>query len=107
MCYAATIIIDGWGGSESSMNWIKVEPNPTDNVDPRQLPPLNKVVWVIHLADDDTEIVAFGGRVDEGEGWLWAIDDNRSGYRRDSQFNDLTTDDDYRVTHWAEIEWPE
>lgn len=89
------------------MNWIKVEPNPSDNKHLERLPPLDKVVLVIYLDYDDTEVIAFGGRIDNGEDWLWAIDDNRGGVHRGDQFNDLTADDDYRVTHWAEIEWPE
>lgn len=90
------------------MNWIKVEPNPADNdAHPERLPPLEKVVWVIYVDYDDAEVVALGGRVDDGEGWLWALNDNRSGVRKDDNYNDLAADDDYRVTYWAEIEWPE
>lgn len=92
------------------MNWIKVEPNPADNdAHPERLPPLEKVVWVVYEDYDGTSVMTFGGRTDSGEnmGWLWAIDDNRSGVRKDDHHNDLTADDDYRVTYWAGIEWPE
>lgn len=90
------------------MKWVKVEPNPADNnLHPERLPPLDKVVWVVYVDYDTAQVITFGGRVDDGDGWLWAIDDNRGGYKQDCEFNDLTTDDDYHVTRWAEIEWPE
>lgn len=90
------------------MNWHKVEPNPADNDSkPETLPPLDKVVWVIYLSDfDDAPVMAFGGRVDDGEGWLWALDEVY-GFRADQTWNTLIADDEYRVTQWAEIEWPE
>lgn len=84
------------------MNWIKV-----NNEDESTLPPLEKVVAIIYLSDNDNgQIFALGGRVDDGNGPLWAINDF-IGYRRNSTSDDLLTDDDYHVTHWAEIEWPE
>lgn len=91
------------------MNWIKVEPNPSDNnARPENLPPLEQVVHVIYLSGyDNSPVMALGGRVDGGEGWLWAINDNASGYGRNDRINDLTADDEYQVTHWAALEWPE
>lgn len=88
------------------MSWIKVEPNPFDNDGP--LPPIEQVVHIIYLSDyDDSPVMAFGGRVDGEEGWLWAINDNASGYGKNDTINDLTADDEYRVTHWAALEWPD
>lgn len=84
------------------MNWIKV-----NNEDEATLPPLEKVVWVIFVNEyNNKQVFALGGRSDDGEGWLWAINDSRS-YTRDQRHSDLVDDADYRVTHWAEIEWPE
>lgn len=91
------------------MNWIKVAPNPADNdAHSELLPPLNKVVHVIYLSSyDDSPIITLGGRVEGEDGWLWAITENEWGYGKDDELNDLIADDEYRVTHWAEIEWPE
>ena len=91
------------------MNWIKVEPNPADNdAHPERLPPLEKVVHIVYLSDnDDSQVIALGGRTDDTEGWLWAVNENAYGYQKHETYNDLTADDYYRVTHWAEIEWPE
>ena len=90
------------------MNWIKVEPNPADNDNSAEkLPLLEQVVHVIYLSDyDDSPVMALGGRVDDDGGWLWAINDNAYGWGKGDKTNDLTADDKYRVTHWAEIEWP-
>lgn len=89
------------------MNWIKVEPNPIDNdVHPERLPAMEKVVHVIYVEGKD-QAVALGGRVDSGEGlgWLWAINDVSQHWKSSEGY--LVADDDYHVTHWAEIEWPE
>lgn len=89
------------------MNWHKVEPNPADNDgNEANLPPLDKTVLVIHLSDgDDKPIMAFGGRSDGGEGWLWGVEPfNCIGAGFEAE---IVCDDEYRVTHWAEIEWPE
>lgn len=84
------------------MNWIKV-----NNENEATLPPLEKVVHVIYLNDgDDGQMLATGARTDGGEGWLWAIN-YCYDYARSDGFAELYTDDDYRVTDWAEIEWPE
>lgn len=90
------------------MNWTKVHPNPADNdTHPERLPALDKVVLVVYLTDYDEQVITLGGRVHDGEGWLWAIYDTVYGYERGSMYDGLVADDDYRVTHWAEIEWPE
>jgi hypothetical protein len=84
------------------VNWIKV-----NDQDSETLPPMDHVVHVIYLSDyDDGQVIALGGRVDDSEGWLWALNDNINGFGRDDKQNDLTADDEYRVTHWAEIKWP-
>ena len=92
------------------MNWIKVEPNPADNdAHPELLPPLDKVVHVIFKPNeqgyDHCRLITLGGRVDGEDGWLWALHDSEV-YERGSE-GYLTADDEYLVTHWAEIEWPE
>lgn len=91
------------------MNWIKVEPNPKDNdAHPELLPPMEKVVHVIYVNEiGGPPVIALGGRVDGEEGWLWAINDNAHGHEKDDKWHDLNADDEYLVTHWAEIEWPE
>lgn len=89
------------------MNWIKVEPNPADNdAHPELLPPIEKVVFVVYLNDDGAQLVSLGGRVDGEDGWLWALNEYGSRLRGDIEC-DLIADDEYLVTHWAEIEWPE
>lgn len=85
------------------MNWIKV-----NNEDESTLPPLEKVVTIVYLNNyDDGNIFALGGRTDDGEGWLWATLNDTRGYRRDHKHVDFIVEDDYRVTYWAEIQWPE
>lgn len=87
------------------MNWIKVEPNPADNdAHPERLPPLEHIVHVIY-EDGSDKAIALGGRVDGEDGWLWAIYDVPQHWRSSESY--LVADDEYRVTHWAEIEWPE
>jgi hypothetical protein len=90
------------------MNWIKVGPNPADNdAHPERLPPLDKVVWIIFVNRyNDERVFALGGRSDVGDGWVWCVNDSRF-YTKDQQHSDLIDDDDYIVTHWAGIEWPE
>lgn len=84
------------------MNWIKV-----NDRDETTLPPLEKVVAVIWLSGyDDSQVFALGGRVTEDGVWLWALNQS-SDLHRISPVAELVADDDYRVTHWAEIEWPE
>lgn len=84
------------------MNWIKV-----NNEDESALPPLEKVVAIIFVNDYNyKQVFALGGRGDVGEGWAWVINDSRS-YTKDQQYSELVDDDDYHVTHWAEIQWPE
>lgn len=89
------------------MNWRKVHPNPADNdAHPERLPPPDTVVWIVYLSDHDNKpLIAFGGRSDGGEGWLWGVD--RSGCYGQGFDAEIECDDEYRVTHWAEIEWPE
>jgi len=90
------------------MDWHKAEPNPADNDDkPDTMPPPDHTVLVIYLSDyDDKPLIAFGGRSDagEGEGWLWGIEPSNH-FLKDGEA-EIVCDDEYRVTHWAEIEWP-
>lgn len=87
------------------MNWIKV-----NNEDASTLPALDKIVWMVYLSDyNDGQIVQLGGRGDFGaEGWMWGRCDS-DYFARDwePKLYGIEADDDYRVTHWAEIEWPE
>ena len=87
------------------MNWIKAEPNPADNDShSERLPPLEKVVHVIYVEGND-QAIALGGRVDGEDGWLWAVNDISQHWRSSEGY--LVADDEYKVTHWAEIEWPD
>lgn len=91
------------------MNWIKVSPNPADNdAHPERLPPMDKIVHVVLIPGEsgyeNSRLLALGGRVDGEDGWLWAIHDDEV-YERGSE-GYLIADDEYLVTHWAEIEWP-
>lgn len=88
------------------MNWIKV-----NDKDESTLPPLDKIVWIIWLSGyDDGPVIQLGGRGDFGDGWMWGVLENgRAGFARnwEPKLYGIEADDDYRVTHWAEIEWPE
>lgn len=91
------------------MNWIKVNPNPADNDStPENLPSMDKVVHVIFVPNEQgyshCRLLALGGRVEGEDGWLWAIHDSEV-YERGSE-GYLIADDEYLVTHWAEIGWP-
>lgn len=85
------------------MNWIKV-----NDKDKSTLPPLDKIVWIVYTSGfDGGPIIALGGRGDFGEGWMWGHLDT-SYYARNWKQGlfSIEGDDDYPVTHWAEIEWP-
>jgi len=77
--------------------WHEVDPNPAANIDESNLPPL----------DHPVSIMAFGGRADVGEGWLWGIQEY-GGHAKgeEGETSGIICDDEYRVTHWAEIPWP-
>ena len=78
------------------MNWIKV-----DLKNPDTLPELDKIVL---LCINGCRL-SFGGREwPDDEGWLWALCDDVD---KDGD-GDLECDDDYNVTHWAELpEFPD
>lgn len=87
------------------MNWIKV-----NKQDSSTLPPLDKIVWIVYTSDyDNGPIIQLGGRGDFGEeGWLWGRCDSDYFARNwEPKLYGIEADDDYNVTHWAEIEWPE
>lgn len=87
------------------MNWIKV-----NNKDTSTLPPLDKIVWIVYRSGfDDGPIIQLGGRGDYGEeGWIWGhLDTDYFARNWDSKVCSIEADDDYDVTYWAEIEWPE
>lgn len=76
--------------------WISVK---------KRLPPLDRVVLVCYRVYNGEPAYAFGGRVDDGEGWLWGIHHGYGGIRlgRDAAWNDVDADDDYQVTHWQTL----
>lgn len=83
------------------MTWISVE---------ARLPKLDSIVIVCRRSGYDGEpIYSFGARVDDGEGWLWAV---KRGYgscinlEHDASWNDIEADDDYQVTHWQALPKP-
>lgn len=87
------------------MNWVKV-----NNEDNSTLPPLEKIVWIIYTSGyDGGPVIQLGGRGDFGsEGWLWGVLDSPEFARGwEPKLYGIEADDDYNVTHWAEIEWPE
>ena len=85
----------------SIIPWIRVEDG---------LPELGRVVLIRYITEHSV-YYSFGGRVDDVDGWLWGrVDwshvvlplsdgDGRFG-------NDIQTDDEYNVTHWAELTEP-
>lgn len=93
------------GDGQSCVVWHEVNPNPGENMDDALLPLLDKTVLVVYLSNyDDKPIMAFGGRSDDGEGWLWGIEpSNCCGQDFEAE---IVCDDEYRVTHWTEIPWP-
>lgn len=83
------------------MTWISVE---------TRLPKLDTIVMVCRRSDyDGAPIYSFGARVDDSEGWLWAV---KSGHgscinlEHDASWNDIEADDDYQVTHWQALSKP-
>lgn len=83
------------------MKWVKVS---------ESLPPLDKIVWIVYPSDyNGSQVIQMGGRGDYGsEGWLWGVLDTDYFVRDwEPKLYGIEADDDYRVTHWAEIEWPE
>lgn len=85
------------------MDWIKV-----NDKDESTLPPLDKIVHLVYLSDyNDAQVIQLGGRTLGEDGWLWGVLDS-SYFVRDwePKLYGLEIDDDYRVTYWAEIEWP-
>ena len=77
--------------------WVSVE---------ERLPEIDVVVLTCRESGfDGRPIYAFGARVDEGDGWLWGISDQRNGCdpAQDAHGNDVEVDDDYKVTHWMPL----
>jgi len=81
------------------MKWISVKV---------RLPELEQTVIICYESGyDGSPTYAFGGRVDDAEGWLWGITDARLGIRpNDSVHNVIEADDDYKVTHWTPLPPP-
>jgi hypothetical protein len=92
------------------MKWIKV-----NNVDQSTLPPLEHVVWLCYPNSfDNGPVIQLGGRTDVGYidsdngNWSWGVLDTAYFARNwEPKLYRLEIDDDYDVSHWAEIEWPE
>lgn len=80
--------------------------------DESTLPPMDKVVWIYYPSGyDGGSIVQLGGRTEDGDGerlgWGWGVlDSSYLGRNWEPKLCGLEIDDDYDVTHWAEIEWP-
>lgn len=88
--------------------WHEVKPNPADNDARNTLPPLDHTVLICYPDYKGIPMINFGGRTDGGEGWLWGIDEDGQygGYRYNDKAS-IMCDDEYLVTRWAEIPWPE
>lgn len=87
------------------MNWTTV-----NDKDESTLPPLGKIVFIVYLSDYDSgQVIQLGGRGDfGGEGWMWGRCDSDYFCRNwEPKLYAIEADEDYHVTHWAEIEWPE
>jgi len=87
------------------MKWIKVADG-----DATTLPLLEKVVFICYRSGyDGAPVIQLGGRGDFGEeGWMWGALDTPYFVRNwEPKLYGFEADDDYDVTHWAEIEWPE
>jgi hypothetical protein len=92
------------------VNWIKV-----NNDDHSTLPPMGQVVWIIYTSGyDGGPVVQLGGRGeceaidDDTTGWMWGALDSK-GFARswEPKLYDIEIDDDYNVTYWAALQWPE
>ena len=75
-----------------------------------ELPKMDEVVLVSYNSGFNGQpVIAFGARVDSGEGWLWGV---KHGYGsgvhldKDAGWNDVEADDDYQVTHWQPLTAP-
>jgi hypothetical protein len=75
-----------------------------------ELPKMDEVVLVSYNSGFNGQpVIAFGARVDSGEGWLWGV---KQGYGagvhldKDAGWNDVEADDDYQVTHWQPLTAP-
>jgi hypothetical protein len=86
------------------MNWIKVNDD-----DHSTLPPMGQVVWIVYTSGyDGGPVMELGGRDDDGEGWLWGVLDSHGFARNwEPKLYGLEFNDDYNVTHWAALQWPE
>jgi hypothetical protein len=71
-----------------------------------KLPDKDVVVLTCRSSEyDGRPIYAWGARVDDGEGWLWGLSNQRFGIDigQDASGNDVDADDDYKVTHWMPL----
>ena len=74
-----------------------------------RLPRLDTVVLICYQSGyDGSAIYAFGGLVDDGDGWLWGISHAGMGIyaNDDAVASDVEADDDYQVTHWMPLPEP-
>jgi hypothetical protein len=82
------------------MNWQSVV---------EALPPLDEIVHVCFRSGNDGHpVLAFGARMDDGDGWLWGVGPGYNGIRpdKDALWNGIEADDEYDVTHWAALMLP-
>lgn len=80
------------------MNWI-------DALD--RLPDTDQIVMVAYKSGyDGKPILAFGARLEFEEGWCWGVADASIRLDEDADWNGVKADDEYIVTHWAEVSPP-
>lgn len=93
----------------SGFVWHRVNGDDEDT-----LPPIDKIVWIIYLSGyDDGPVIQLGGRTledmvdDDTYGWSWGVlDSSEFAKNWEPKLYGIEVDDDYRVTHWAELVWP-
>jgi Protein of unknown function (DUF551) len=71
-----------------------------------ELPEMDALVMVCYPDYAGHPRYSWGARVDEGDGWLWAIAcANNIDVFRDTSWN-VEADDDYRVQFWKPLDPP-
>jgi hypothetical protein len=71
-----------------------------------ELPSIGSIVQVSYKSGfDDKPVFAWGARLEGDEGWCWGVEQMGGGIRpdEDAMWNNIDTDDEYRVTHWMPL----
>lgn len=72
-----------------------------------KLPEIDVVVMVCIRCENGDARYTWGGRTDDGEGWLWGVVDcSWVDPAPDSRWNDIVVDDDYAVKFWKPMDQP-